>query len=146
MIGYVTIGARDLDASQRFYDALLAPLGAETIVAAPGVMIMYALDGGSTMLAINYPYDKGIANPGNGTMFGLPASSKALVDEVYRIAIQNGATDEGAPGYRTPQMYISYFRDPVGNKLAVYNIPSVAAFAEGANEMVREMMAAAAKA
>lgn len=142
MIGYVTIGALDLDASRRFYDTILTPLGARTVVAAPGAMIMYALDGGATMLAINYPYDKGTASFGNGSMFGIPAASKALVDEVYRVAIDNGAADEGAPGYRTPQMYITYFRDPVGNKLAVYNIPSVAEFAEGANQMVREMMAA----
>ena len=142
MIGYVTIGAKDLESSRRFYDAILMPLGGRTIVAAPE-MIIYALEGGSTMLAICYPYDKDEASSGNGAMFGIPAPTNALVEEVYRIAIEQGAVDEGGPGYRTPEMYAAYFRDPVGNKLAVYNMPSVAEFAEGAAIFVQKMIAAA---
>lgn len=142
MIGYVTIGAHDLDASRRFYDAILEPLEARAIVTSP-MMIIYALEGGSTMLAICPPYDKGVANCGNGSMFGIPAPDKALVDAVYARAIECGAKDEGAPGYRTPEMYIAYFRDPIGNKLAAYNIPSVTEFAQGAEKMVKDMLAAA---
>lgn len=141
MIGYVTIGTNDLETSRGFYDAILGPLGAQTIIASPK-MIFYALEGGSTMLAISYPYDHGVASHGNGSMFGIPAPDKALVDEIYSLAMEKGAVDEGAPGYRTPDMYVTYFRDPLGNKLAVYNMASVAQFAAGAEKMVREMTAA----
>lgn len=141
MIGYVTIGTNDLESSRRFYDAVLAPLGGKIIVNAPGLMIFYGTEGGSTMLALCNPYDKGVASFGNGSMFGIPAATHALVDEAYRVALENGATDEGAPGYRTPQMYIAYFRDPVGNKLAVYNLPSVREFAIGAEQMAKEILA-----
>lgn len=141
MIGYVTIGANDLASSRQFYDAILSPLDARTIIESPK-MVFYALEGGSTMLAISQPYDKGVANCGNGSMFAIPAATTAHVDEVYRRAMKHGATEEGAPGYRTPEMYIAYFRDPVGNKLAVYHVPSVAAFARGATQMVAAILAA----
>ncbi|KRB82350.1 hypothetical protein ASE00_09765 [Sphingomonas sp. Root710] len=140
MIGYVTIGSDDLVASRLFYDAILQPLGGRAIVAAPK-MIFYALDGGATMLAIAAPYDKGAVTNGNGSMFGIPALTKRLVDAVYGIAMRNGSVDEGGPGYRTPEMYIAYFRDPFGNKLAIYNVPSVAEFAKGAEKLVEKMTA-----
>jgi len=138
MIEYVTIGTNDLDASKRFYDAVLEPLGGRLLIASPK-MIFYC-GNGDTMLAIAIPYDGQSCSAGNGSMFGLRATSHAVVDQVYATALLNGATSEGAPGFRTPEMYIAYFRDPCGNKLAVYDMPSVDAFAAGARKMVQDMI------
>jgi hypothetical protein len=33
-----------------------------------------------------------------------------------------GAADEGPPGYRAPTYYMSYFRDPDGNKLCACSL------------------------
>jgi len=138
MIEYVTIGTNDLAASKRFYDAILEPLGCRLLVESPKA-VFYS-GNGDTMLAICIPYDGQSCSVGNGSMFGLRATSHAIVDQVYATAMLNGATNEGAPGFRTPEMYIAYFRDPYGNKLAVYDMPSIDAFAVGAREMVRTMM------
>ena len=138
MIEYVTIGTNDLGASKHFYDAILEPLGARLLVES-SKMVFYS-GVGETMLAISIPYDGRPCTAGNGSMFGLRAASHAIVDQVYATAMRNGAASEGAPGFRTPEMYIAYFRDPDGNKLAVYDMPSVEAFAAGAREMVRSMM------
>jgi predicted lactoylglutathione lyase len=44
-----------------------------------------------------------------------------LIDRLYELAMRNGGSDEGKPGYR-PQysegFYAAYVRDPDGNKLA----------------------------
>ena len=135
MIGYVTIGSNDLSKSRLFYDAILAPLGGRVLLETPK-MAFYATPGGASMLAITTPYDQGVATFGNGSMFGLPAHSNLVVDEVYAIARENGAASEGEPGYRSPNMYIGYFRDPYGNKLAVYHMPSVEDFALVARQML----------
>jgi lactoylglutathione lyase len=44
------------------------------------------------------------------------------VDAVYRVALENGGTDEGPPGLRPEyhaSYYGAYFRDPEGNKVCV---------------------------
>ena len=139
MIEYATVGSDDLERSRPFYDAILAPLGGEVVVEAPK-MIFYARPG-ATMLAVCLPYDGEPCSAGNGTMLGLSAASPSLVDQVHAIALEQGAQDEGAPGFRSPDMYVAYFRDPYRNKLAVYHIPSVEQFTQGAREAVRQMAA-----
>jgi catechol 2,3-dioxygenase-like lactoylglutathione lyase family enzyme len=138
MLEYVTIGANDLSAAMHFYTDLLMPLGGKLLFEAPHMAFFTGPNGG--MLALTIPYDKQACSAGNGTMFGLRAPSKELVDRLHAIALKNGGKDEGAPGYRTPEMYIAYFRDLNGNKLAVYNIPSVERFAEGAQVIIRSML------
>jgi hypothetical protein len=39
------------------------------------------------------------------------------VDAFHAKALALGGDDEGAPGYRAPKSYMSYFRDLDGNKL-----------------------------
>jgi len=138
MLEYVTIGTDDLPAAMRFYTDILTPLGGKLLFEAPHMTFFAGPNGG--MLALTIPYDKRQCSAGNGTMFGLRAPSTTLVDQVYATAMKNGSKDEGAPGYRTPEMYIAYFRDLSGNKLAVYHIPSVERFAEGAREVIRSML------
>ena len=43
--------------------------------------------------------------------------SKEIVDKFHKMALKNGAIDEGAPGIREDGNYYGYFRDLDGNKI-----------------------------
>ena len=119
MIGYVTLGTQDLDRAAAFYDALLGELGATRSLEDDNY-IAWATASDGPMLSLMLPFDKQPASVGNGTMVALAAESPAQVDALYRKAMDLGADDEGAPGERGPGFYAAYFRDPDGNKLAIY--------------------------
>jgi catechol 2,3-dioxygenase-like lactoylglutathione lyase family enzyme len=119
MIGYVCIGTNDLARAARFYDELTAVLGAKR----HGETERYIGWGWSptdSLLVVIKPLDGKAATAGNGSMVSLLADSQAQVDAVYKKALALGGTDEGAPGLRGEDFYAAYFRDPEGNKLAVY--------------------------
>jgi len=119
MIGYTTLGTNDIARAARFYDALLAELGAKRAMEMDSFIAWAAAPGGP-MLAVIKPYDKKPATVGNGVMVALAASSKALVDKIHRKALELGGKDEGAPGPRGDGFYAGYFRDLDGNKLNAF--------------------------
>lgn len=116
MIGYVTLGTNDMARAGRFYDALLAELGARRMMEMDG-FIAWAVTPGKPALSVARPYDGKAATVGNGVMVALVVDSKAKVDSVHRKAMELGAKDEGAPGPRSENFYAGYFRDLDGNKL-----------------------------
>ena len=116
MIGYVTIGTNDIKASAKFYDALLAELGATRFMEAD-TFIAWATAPNQPGLAISKPADGKVATVGNGVMVALQAESPQQVDALYAKAIELGATDEGPAGPRGDSFYAGYFRDLDGNKL-----------------------------
>jgi len=120
MLGYATLGSNDLEKAKAFYDTVLAPLGAQRAFGSDRMQGYASANGG--MLAVCTPYDGKAATPGNGAMMALAASSRELVDEVYNLALANGATCEGQPGERMPTFYGAYFRDLDGNKLCVFKM------------------------
>lgn len=122
MIGYATIGTNDLERATKFYDAVLAPLGGKRTFANGDRMQFYGSSTTPGMIAVSKPYDEQPASAGNGTMFGLPAATKADVDAAYAAAIAAGGVCDGAPGQRMPTFYGAYFRDPDGNKVCVFNM------------------------
>ena len=69
---------------------------------------------------ITKPQNKEIATNGNGTMVALKVETKEKVDEFHFIALQNGALNEGLPGYRHDNNYYAYIRDMDSNKICVY--------------------------
>ena len=119
MIGYTTLGTNDIARAARFYDALLAELGAKRAMEMESFIAWAAAPGGP-MLAVIKPYDKKPATVGNGVMVALVASSKAQVDKIHRKALELGGKDEGAPGPRGDGFYAGYFRDLDGNKLNAF--------------------------
>lgn len=119
MIGYVTLGTNDIARAARFYDALLAELGAKRAMESE-TFIGWSNGQPGAMLAVIKPYDKNPATVGNGVMVSLAARSKEQVDAIYEKAIELGAKDEGAPGPRGPSFYAGYFRDLDGNKLNAF--------------------------
>lgn len=120
MIAYTTLGTRDLPRASRFYDALLAELGAKRAMEMDR-MVIWANDPAAPMFAVCLPFDGQPASAGNGAMVSLAAGNPETVQRVHAKALELGATDEGQPGPRGPQFYIAYFRDPDGNKLAVFH-------------------------
>ncbi|MGM0633175.1 MAG: VOC family protein, partial [Pseudomonadota bacterium] len=82
--------------------------------------IIWGNDPKKPMLAVCRPFDGKPATAGNGTMVALAARDQDMVHKVYQTALEQGARDEGEPGPRSDQFYGAYFRDPEGNKLAVF--------------------------
>ncbi len=119
MVGYITLGTRDLARGAKFYDAIAKELG----VARMGEterFIAWGIPGGAAGLGLTVPYDGKAASVGNGVMVGLEAKDKEHVDRIYKLALSLGGTDEGPPGPRGEGFYAGYFRDLDGNKLNAY--------------------------
>ncbi len=120
MIGYVTIGVKDVEKAKQFYSELLAPLGAKVQMAMDRIAFI-GKSMNEPMLAVCIPYDENEPAPGNGNMVAINPGSKEKVDELYKKAIQLGATCEGEPGQRIPDMfYGAYIRDLDGNKVCFF--------------------------
>ena len=121
MIGYVTLGTNDIENAAKFYDALLAEIGARRFMEFDG-FIAWSVSPERPALAITKPFDGNRATVGNGVMIALKVDSPEKVNLVYNKAIELGAKDEGAAGPRSalPGFYAGYFRDLDGNKLNVF--------------------------
>ena len=120
MIGYVTIGVNDMERAKGFYTELLADMGASVIMDMDRIAFL-GTEMGAPMLAVCTPFNEDDPQPGNGNMVAIAAGSKEKVDEMYSKAIELGATCDGPPGQRIPDMfYGAYIRDLDGNKLAFF--------------------------
>jgi catechol 2,3-dioxygenase-like lactoylglutathione lyase family enzyme len=116
MIGYVTLGTNNLTRGAKFYDELLAGIGAKRMMESDR-FIAWSAGMQQAGLGICLPFDGKAATSGNGTMVALAVDGKDKVDALYKKAIALGATDEGKPGPRGEGFYAAYFRDLDGNKL-----------------------------
>jgi catechol 2,3-dioxygenase-like lactoylglutathione lyase family enzyme len=117
MIGYVTLGTNDLPRAAKFYDALLAEIGAGRYMESDQ-FVAWAVNPQSPALGVIKPYDGQAATVGNGVMVALIMDAPEKVDRLYKKAMELGAKDEGAPGPRGDGgFYAAYFRDLDGNKL-----------------------------
>ncbi len=78
--------------------------------------------GGRPLFIVGLPFNGAPHEAGNGQMTAFLAKARSAVDSVYRMALANGGTEEGAPGLRPhyhENYYGAYFRDLDGNKLCV---------------------------
>ncbi len=121
MIGYATIGSKDLDRSIAFYDELLSLVGGKQMMGLDRIKF-YGSDAGGAMLAICTPADEGEQSCGNGQMVAIPGGSADGAKALYEKAMSLGATDEGEPGQRMAFFYGGYVRDLDGNKLCFYHM------------------------
>ncbi len=113
------LGVKDIQKSAAFYDQVLGLMGASRKMDHEK-FILWNNAADQPSFSICLPYDGDTPTVGNGSMIAFPVEKIEDVHKVYECAIKNGATDEGAPGYRYGGYYIAYFRDPDGNKLAAY--------------------------
>jgi catechol 2,3-dioxygenase-like lactoylglutathione lyase family enzyme len=119
VLSYCSVGSNRLKDAKRFYQALLGAAGITPMFEHPSGGCVYGKDG-THCFAVLGPYDGKPATVGNGSMFAFRFDTCSEVDAFHALALTLGGTDEGAPGYRAPKFYFSYFRDLDGNKLCAY--------------------------
>jgi catechol 2,3-dioxygenase-like lactoylglutathione lyase family enzyme len=117
VLDHLSLGVRELERALRFYDAILAPLGAVRVWTRPAAA-GYGPPGGDDRLALYVAADTHAA--GTGTHLALTAPSSEAVDRFWAAALANGGADEGKPGARPHYgagYYAAFVRDPDGHKL-----------------------------
>jgi len=124
VFAHFTQGSNNLQRSADFYDALLAPIGITRREDKVGDEIICYLSAKNDLprFFVVAPFDNNAATVGNGSMIAFTADSQEQVDASYNGGINNGGTDEGAPGNRpqyTDGYYGAYLRDPDGNKVHI---------------------------
>lgn len=119
MFSHVMVGSNDLDASRKFYDALLGTLGIGPGFTDEKGRIFYATATG--VFAVTKPINGAPATAANGGTIGFLVPDPATADAWHAAGIANGGTTcEDPPGVRESglgKMYLAYLRDPSGNKL-----------------------------
>jgi catechol 2,3-dioxygenase-like lactoylglutathione lyase family enzyme len=119
MFSHVMVGASDLDASRKFYDAVLGTLGIPAGVTDEKGRIFYLTPTG--VFALTKPINGTPATAANGGTVGFNVADQASVDAWHAAGVANGGTTcEDPPGVRESglgKMYLAYLRDPSGNKL-----------------------------
>lgn len=124
MIAYITVGANDVTKAERFYEAFLPALGYQ--LERYHGDLSYIPPGQPTVLPEFYvksPFDGASATAGNGIMVAFEAGSQEQVRTLHAAALAAGGSDEGQPGFRAAygaHFYVSYLRDPDGNKIALF--------------------------
>jgi len=124
LFSHIFIGVNDFDRALAFYRALMHVLGMKERfceLERPWAGWQSHPDPRPLFL-IGKPYNGQPHEAGNGQMVALLASSRAMVDQAYTVALDNGGTSEGPPGVRPEyhaNYYGAYFRDSEGNKLCV---------------------------
>jgi catechol 2,3-dioxygenase-like lactoylglutathione lyase family enzyme len=129
MFNHIMIGSNDIERSKRFYDAVLAVLGAGEPVrneAATGHIRLFYRHNGSTF-CVSEPINDEAATFANGGTIGFKCESAEQVREFHDVALAHGGTSiEDPPGLRQGSlgpMHLAYVRDPDGNKLcALYRV------------------------
>jgi catechol 2,3-dioxygenase-like lactoylglutathione lyase family enzyme len=125
MFTHVFVGANDVAASQRFYDAVLGALGVPAGKADPKGRIFYRTKTG--LFGITKPIDGKAATFANGGTIGFAATSPEQVKAFHDAGVAAGGKSiEDPPGWRegaAGKLYLAYLRDPSGNKICALHRP-----------------------
>ncbi|GMN14813.1 VOC family protein [Altererythrobacter sp. MTPC7] len=121
MFSHVMLGANDIEASKKFYDACFKALGGREGSMDPKGRVIYMHNGGIFLLS--KPIDGNDATCANGGTIGFAVDSPEQGDAWHKAGVENGGTAiEDPPGIRESEignMYLAYLRDPAGNKICV---------------------------
>jgi len=124
MFTHVIVGADDLEASRRFYDAVLGTLGVPPGQVDPKGRVMWRTARG--MFGVTKPLDGQAPCHANGGTIGFGARDPQTVDAFHAAGVAAGGTScEDPPGVRenpAGQLYLAYLRDPVGNKICAVHL------------------------
>jgi catechol 2,3-dioxygenase-like lactoylglutathione lyase family enzyme len=115
LIDHVHLRVRDLEASKRFYRAVLEALGREL-----------SRESESAFLADEL-YVSADGEPTRGIHLAFQAADRDAVARFHEAALAAGGTDNGRPGERDyhPGYYAAYAFDPDGNNVeAVFHGPA----------------------
>lgn len=113
LIDHLQLVVRDLDASQRFYSAVLAVL--EIPMGGRGDGWFWADE-----LFVSTAHGEAAQGQLTGrTHLAFQARDRATVDAFHRAALAHGGRDNGAPGERPyhPGYYAAFVLDPDGNNI-----------------------------
>lgn len=126
MFSHVTVGTNDIGESEKFYDAVLAPLGLRQRHVEPDggpkALCWVATDEPLPRFYVYEPFDGQPARTGNGSMVAFEAMSQDVVDAAFGGGMKFGGQDVGSPGPRLQYgdgYYGAYLLDPDGNKLHI---------------------------
>ena len=119
MIDHVSIGVRDIARTQKFYDAVLKPLGyART--STDDASLGYGKDGTMASLWL-LKSDKPVpADNASGLHICFAAPDQKSVDAFHKAAMAAGGKDNGKPGIRkdySPSYYAAFLTDADGNNI-----------------------------
>ena len=119
MFSHIFVGANDVAASKKFYDAVLGAIGIPEGKIDPKGRLFYRTATG--VLGITKPIDGKPATHANGGTIGFACDSPEKVKAWHDAGVAAGGTSiEGPPGWREgggTRLYLAYLRDPAGNKL-----------------------------
>ena len=113
LLDHVHLRVRDLDASRRFYEGALAPLGLEARA-------------GDGWFSIDELFVSDDGEPTSGFHLAFQARGEDQVRAFHAAALAAGGRDNGLPGERPyhPGYYAAYVLDPDGTNVeAVYHGP-----------------------
>src|ERR671914_2441429 len=115
LLDHVHLRVRDLEASKRFYEAVLASLGRSL------------QSHGESAFSSDELFVSDDGEPTSGLHIAFQAEDRDAVARFHEAALGAGGTDNGRPGERDyhPGYYAAYALDPDGNNVeAVYHGPS----------------------
>lgn len=119
MYSHIMVGANDLAASKKFYDAVLGAIGLPEGKADPRGRVFYRSKTG--VFGITKPIDGRPATHANGGTIGFACDSPEQVKAFHDAGVANGGQSiEDPPGWRenpAARIYLAYLRDPCGNKI-----------------------------
>lgn len=127
MFSHIMVGASDVAASKKFYDATLGAMGVPPGVQDEKGRVFWITPTG--IFSVSSPIDGNAASHGNGSTVGFAAASPEVADAWHAAGVANGGSScEDPPGIRESGMgalYLAYLRDPSGNKLcALHRLPA----------------------
>lgn len=115
MYDHIGLKVRDLAASRRFYEAVLAPLGH-----VPGSHDDSCAGLGPADAPALWLYASPAAQGATGTHLAFRAADPQAVDAFHRAGLNAGGRDNSAPGPRadySPTYYAAFLIDPDGNNV-----------------------------
>ena len=127
MFSHIMVGANDMEASRKFYDAALGALGVPPGSADDNGRLFYVTEAG--IFALTKPINGEPAGGANGGTIGFAVASPEQADAWHAAGVANGGTScEDPPGVREGgfgKLYLAYLRDPAGNKIcALHRMPA----------------------
>ena len=124
MFSHIFTSVSDFDKAFNFYAAVMQGLDLELRFCDKSKPWAgwHSQNGVRPLFVICKPHNGESHQAGNGQMVAFLAKNRAVVGNVYQIALSNGGTSEGEPSLRLQyhdNYYGAYFRDLDGNKICV---------------------------
>lgn len=123
MIDHISVAVSDLKKSGAFYERLLEPLGMKRLVERENTV---GFGKRYPEFWLNARPSMSPVSTDTGIHICLRARSEEAVNAFHQAAVDNGGSDDGAPGGRQGEMtkyYGAFVKDPDGNKVEVATFP-----------------------